>query len=118
MKAEIKYLHSPDIVDLKAFVPEVSDCFSFLLQMMVGEKDKIGEESFDILICTPKWLSSHHTKSDIILGRHYLIMFEYNYNGLYDYLKSLVDKVSGENWKDIALELSTIGLWEFENYSK
>ena len=117
MKAEIKYLHSPDVLNLETFTPIIPDSFGFLLQMMVGEKNKEGEESFDIMVCTPKWLIENQKKSDIILGLHYLIIFEYNYSRLYNKLKSIVDNVNGETWADIGSKLGVIGKWEFQDYT-
>ena len=115
MKAEIKYLHSPDILDLKNYIPEMEDNFSFLLQIMVGIKGKPGEESFDIIICTPKWLSENFKNDDMVVGLHYMIVFEYSYQNLYQKLSELMC-IEGNNWEEIAHKLSYIGKWEFENY--
>jgi hypothetical protein len=52
MRAQLKRIHSPDVQDLSACVPEVRDRFGFLLQMMVGPKGSEGEESFDLCVCT------------------------------------------------------------------
>ena len=116
MKAELKRLHSPDVFELSKYIPEEKDCFAFLLQMFVGEKDKEGEESFDMIVCTPKWLIKNNNQSEIIIGSHYLIMFEYNYQKLYNKLKVIIDSVNGETWDDIGLKIGKIGKWEFEDY--
>ena len=116
MKAEIKYLHSPDVEDLSAFWPKDPACFAFLLQVMVGPKGAEGEESFDIHVCTPKWLVQNHKPHDIIVGRHYLILFEYDYARLKKFLEKLVSACVGENWQEIAEQVGRIGAWEFEDY--
>ncbi|MCU1273492.1 MAG: hypothetical protein JWO48_923 [Bryobacterales bacterium] len=116
MTAELKRLHSPDVYDLRAYLPEVSDNFGFLLQAMIGPKGIEGEESFDIQVCTPKWLIGHSGRTDIILGRHYLIMIEYDYDRLVEKIASFCNECSGETWQEIAGRLSRLGKWEFEDY--
>lgn len=116
MKAQIKYLHSPDVDDLQSFIPQVKDSFCFLLQIMVGPLGQQGEESFDALVCTPKWLIEHFDKGQIIIGRHYLLVFEYDYDRLTSFIDSYIEKCEGESWQEIATKLSRIGKWEFEDY--
>lgn len=83
---------------------------------MIGPKGLAGEESFDILVCTPQWLIQHHTTADIVVGRHYLFMFEYNYERLVKMISMFCDRCSGSTWKDVACRLSRLGKWEFEDY--
>ena len=118
MKAKLKYIHSPDIPDLPAFVPQNQDSFSILLQLMVSPFDGEGEESFDLILCTPKWLMENHKISDIIIGRHYLIVFEYNYPGIYNKLKRIIENIDEKNWDEIGLKIGRIGKWEFEDYQE
>lgn len=118
MKAILKYIHSPDVVDLPGFIPERKNSFSMLLQLMVGPVNGAGEESFDVILCTPQWLTENHSILDIIVGRHYLIVFEYNYSGIYKQLEELVEGIDGENWNDIGMKVGRIGKWEFEDYQE
>lgn len=48
MNAELKRVHSPDILDLENYKPENPTKFSFLLQAMVGPEGNEGEE-LDVL---------------------------------------------------------------------
>ena len=116
MRAEIKRLHSPDIANLESYTPQVGDNFSFLLQIMAGPSGQEGEESFDVLICTPKWLEERFSKGQIIVGRHYLIVFEYNFNRIELFIKSYCEQCEGNNWQEVAAKLSRLGKWEFEDY--
>lgn len=79
MRAEIRHLHSPDIADLARYWPEEPDNFGFLLQLLAGPEGEPGEESFDFLVCTPRWLTETYSADEIVDGRHTLIMFEYDY---------------------------------------
>jgi Immunity protein 8 len=62
-----------------SFQPTEIDNFGFLLQILVGPEEGIGEESFDVMVCTPRWLIENHSPEDIVSGRHMLIMFRYDY---------------------------------------
>lgn len=118
MRAELKRIHSPDIEDLLQFSPDDPERFSFLLQAIVGPLHKEGEESFDIEVCTPEWLSENHEKNDIVFGRHLLIVFDYNYERIVNKIKSYVEKCEGDTWDKIAEQIGRIGKWEFEDYSE
>jgi hypothetical protein len=116
MTAELKRLHSPDVYDLRNFVPEIIDNFGFLLQAMIGPKGVDGEESFDIQVCTPKWLSDRQDPSDVVIGRHYLIVFGYDYDRLVNVIANFCEECSGKTWQEIAMRLDRLGKWEFEDY--
>lgn len=116
MKAKLKRLHSPDI-DIQTYWPEDMQNFSFLLQAMIGPDDSDGEESFDIEVCTPEWLRSQYSSEDIIMGRHLLIVFDYDFDRIKSYISRYCDQCQGENWDEISLKLGRIGRWEFEDYT-
>ena len=92
MRAQLKRLHSPDVYDLETFAPEPADDFGFLLQVMVGPEGVEGEESFDVMVCTPEWLKRNFKTSDIVIGRHRLIVFEYDYPRLKSFLARRCEK--------------------------
>jgi hypothetical protein len=118
MFAEIKRFHSPDVDDVEHFIPDDKESFGFLLQVMIGIKNKDGEESFDIFICTPKWLTSNFNKNEIIFGFHYMIVFEYNFNAIKQKIEKYVNELHADNWEKIAEKLNLIGKWEFFDYKK
>ena len=116
MRAELKRLHCPDINDLSGYAPQEADNFGFLLQAMIGPAGQEGEEAFDILVWTPAWLQRKYTATEIILGRHYLIVFRYDYQDLTSYIATFAEQCTGESWRDVAQQLSRLGKWEFEDY--
>lgn len=117
MRAAIRRLHSPDIDDLAHYHPPEPDRFGFLLQILVGPENGPGEESFDVEVCTPLWLLERHSPEDILEGRHTLIVFEYDYNRLEEYVRKKVAKAVGATWDEVAGQLSRFGRWEFEDYA-
>jgi hypothetical protein len=113
--AELRRLHSPDVSDLKSLRP--SGPFCLLVQAMVGPAGSRGEESFDILVCSPSWLEAN-IGDEIIDGRHHLIMQNYDYKKLWDYIASYCSNQSGRDWQEIAGRLALLGKWEFEDYRR
>jgi hypothetical protein len=116
MKAELKRLHSPDVDDLENFVPMIADDFGFLLQIIVGPAGDPGEESFDLVVCTPDWLKRRYKSSDIVVGHERILVFEYNYERLRAFIARYCEKCVAGTWLEIASKLSRIGRWEFEGY--
>jgi Immunity protein 8 len=116
MRAELRRLHSPDIDNLASYAPNRSDNFGFLLQVMAGPQGREGEESFDVFVCTPDWLKHNRSRSDVIVGRHYLIIFEFDYDRLVKFFERYCFQCSGETWQEVALQLGRLGKWEFEDY--
>ena len=118
MRARLRRLHSPDVFDLRVYRPPAADSFAFLLQVIVGPEGEPGEESFDIMVCTPRWLEQNHEKGDIVIGRHLLLVFEYDYDRLVRFVKTHVEQSSGETWFEVAQKLGRLGKWEFEDYQR
>lgn len=120
MKAELKYLHSPDIgnLSLENYSPENPDNFSLFIQAMIGPLGEEGEESFNFLVCTPKRLTSELEDNGFLFGKAYLFVREYNYKVIHKTIKDLCDRIYGDNWNVIAQKLSRFGHWEFEDYQE
>lgn len=117
MKAEIKEFFCSDIEQtLEFYKPEKPDNFGILLELDVGIVGKEGADIFQVMLCTPKWLIENMKQEEIVLGLHYIIVFEYNYEKLYKKLIELFC-IEGKDWDEIANKLSYIGLWEFQDYN-
>ena len=116
MTAQIKRLHSPDVYDLVTYVPSPGDKFGFLLQMIVGPDGEDSEESFDLTVCTPSWLAEKLGPSELLIGRHYLLIHRYEYPRLKRFLMDYCAKCEGQSWTEVAEKLGRIGKWEFEDY--
>jgi immunity protein 8 of polymorphic toxin system len=114
MRASLRQFHSPDVEDLEAFAPGPAD-FGFLLQMIVGPADSEGDESFDIVVCTPGWFASRLGDTPIS-GRDYLFVREYEFPVLEAYLQQLVDGLEAPTWADLAAQLAKFTRWEFDDY--
>jgi hypothetical protein len=118
MKAKLKNIISPDVDNLEYYIPLEKDNFCLLCQLILAPEDSEGEESFDVLICTPNWLNQNHSKSDVIFGQYYLIVFEYNYITIKDKIETYIDSIEANNWIELARIIGRIGKWEFEDYQE
>jgi len=67
MQAVLKGIYPSDISNVESYHPETEDNFGFVLRASVGRMGEHGEESFDITVCTPKWLMASHGPSEILL---------------------------------------------------
>ena len=118
MRAELKSLHSPD-VDLESYSPADPLCFGFLLQASIGPEGQGGAESFDIQVCTPRWLIDQHDRMgsmDVIFGTHMMIVFSYDLHKIRGALERYCKRCVGDDWQKIAIKLARIGAWEYEDY--
>lgn len=117
MKSILKDFYCLDIIErLDGYIPADVYNFGFWARIIVGEKDLGGEESFDIMICTPKWILENYKENDIIIGQYHLIVLKYNYNNIYSYLRDKINSIEKENWSEIGNQIGKIGKWEFEDY--
>jgi hypothetical protein len=116
MQAALKGLYSTDIADVETHLPDEEDNFGFVLRAMVGPLDGEGAESFDIVVCTPKWLLQKYASSEVLFGLHKLILFNYDYLRLRQFIEKFLLRCSGDTWKAIAQKVSLLGQWEFEGY--
>ena len=116
MRAAIRNLHSPDIDDLETYRPADPDRFGFLLQMLIGPVGGPGQESFDVQVCTPRWISETHANDEILIGRYLVIVFSYDFPSLKRFLEEKVAEAAGETWNDVAQYLGRFARWEFEDY--
>jgi hypothetical protein len=112
----LRRLHSPDIIDLDTFHPEDENSFGFLLQAMFGPENAVGEESFDLTVCTPKWLDRQAAEEFPLFGRHYLFVKSYDIGEIRSVLAKYAEQCGGDSWAEVARQLARIGKWEFEDY--
>jgi hypothetical protein len=83
---------------------------------MVGPIGTDGEESFDVVVCTPRWIERWVRENGPLVGRHHLIVEEYDRPRIQLYLTDEVEACEGETWPDVARQIGRIGKWEFEDY--
>jgi len=76
-----------------------------------------GEESFDLTVCDPAWLSGRADADGVVDGRHLLVMNGFDWDVLLGYLSRRVEACKGSSWEEVGAQLARLGYWEFEDYS-
>jgi Immunity protein 8 len=115
-RAELKSWHSPDIEDPKNYIPENPSNFCFGFTAIVGCRGEDGEESFDMQVCTPQWLISSYSEDEILILRHVIIVFRYDFDRILNRIRDAIESCVGKDWNEIAEKVGRIGRWEFEDY--
>jgi hypothetical protein len=118
MISEIKDFFGSEIDEsLELYRPEISDNFGFIIDLEIGIIGQEGADLFYVMLCTPKWLIENMKQEEIIVGLHYMIVFEYNYEKIHKKLAELFC-FEGKDWDEIANKLSYFGQWEFQDYQE
>lgn len=115
-RAEVRAIYTSDMDNLQTYTPRDPECFCVSVRAMVGPKGGEGEESFDINVCTPKWLAEVCQREGFIVGRHYLILSSYDVAHIKRVIVELIEKCEGNTWQEVTEKVSRIGYWEFEDY--
>lgn len=119
MKPIIKSYHSLEMfyVD-EDYRPEDLTNFGFTFELQIGMDNSKVEEVFSFFVCSPKWLLEHCSKEEVMLGLHYLIMAEFDFKLLIEWLNAYVNNCTGETWEEIVQKLSRLGRWESDDFTK
>lgn len=115
MKAAVKRFHSPD-ADLESYTPTDAGDVGVLVQIMAGPADRPGEESFDVVVCTPRWLAGRADADGPIIGRHHLVVEAWDWPRIRAFLTDEVETHEAPTWQELAGLIGRVGRWEFEDY--
>ena len=117
MISEVKDIMSTEVFDLENYRPDDYESFSFLVTVRVGLKGEDGSDIFYLDVCTPKWLLDN-LNSDYFVGKGTLIVFRCDMKMILERIRTLFTGCAGKDWNEIAIKLSRIGQWEFEDYKE
>lgn len=114
MEAELRSLFSTDVDDLASYAP--GEMFCITLRALIGPKGSSGEESFDFEVCSPAWLAADVERENVVSGRFYLFMAEFDYEAVEQYVAKRIAQATGSDWAEVAAKLARWSRWEFEDY--
>ncbi|MFM0191854.1 immunity 8 family protein [Paraburkholderia strydomiana] len=118
MNAEIRKLYSLEVEDdLIRYQPAERDNFGTWIRLSIGVVGQPGTDNFELLICTPQWLSEElKREAGTRWGRHSLIVSEYDLVVITGQLQRMVQQCAGPDWPSIAVKIARFAAWEFEDY--
>lgn len=114
--AQVRGFYTAEMDKIEEYQPKDSDTFCVLVRAMVGPKGTKGEESFDIRVCSPKWLEQYVEREAFLFGTHYLFVARYDVTEITKLITRFIDRCTGDSWEEVARKVSRIGYWEFEDY--
>lgn len=86
------------------------------MRALIGPKGEEGEESFDVFVCSPEWLTDELKREPIVSGRSRLIMSAFDCDVVEAYVRKQIAFAAGKTWSEVAAKLSRWSSWEFEDY--
>lgn len=103
-----------DFFDPIEYIPEDARSFFISLRLSIGRAGgERGVDNFDLNICTPSWLMRMGGDQ---WGRFLLIVDSYDYSRIVRLIEDYIDGCDGDSWGELALKLSRMFQWEFEDY--
>jgi hypothetical protein len=115
MRAVLRSVYSTD-VDVDAYVSDDPGNAGVWIRLLVGPGDGPGEESFDVLVCTPLWLRDVIAKEGPQIGRHRLVVDPFDLPRAKEFLRQHVESIEAPDWPTLGEKLARLGYWEFEDY--
>ena len=116
MRAALRALHSPDVADLRQYLPADPGCFSILVQAIVGPEGQLSGESFDFMLCTPSWLHSEVERNGPQVGAWHVVVNAFDYDSLFAMIGDRCHRCEGASWQEVAIQVGRLGHWEFNQY--
>ncbi|NNH72968.1 hypothetical protein HLB23_24430 [Nocardia uniformis] len=112
MKALVKHFHSPDVDPPTGIV----DDDAVLIDFFAGPADSPGAESFSVLVCTPRWVTSELVQGQVVDGRHRLFVERIDLDAVQRHIREYVAQLDEPTWIELTDKIGRLGKWEFEDY--
>jgi hypothetical protein len=123
----IAYAHETEALAndlaLRSFKPLDPTSFNVRLQVFVGGTEGGPVDSFDLDVCTPKWLAENFNRvwqqhrlpgGRAASGAGVWLVESWDPDGIESTIRQLVASATGSDWKDLANWLGRYIPWEFD----
>jgi hypothetical protein len=101
-----------------AVLPVSAVSFSTLARVTVGPADSEGEETVDVLVCTPEALAVRCTQQGIVSGEHLLVVDweRFDRRDVEAWLRRKIERIEADSWAAVGMALARVGQYEFDGY--
>jgi hypothetical protein len=119
VRAKVKAIEITEVPDLnpQGYLPEDPDDFECTFGLTIGPSDSDGGELFYLAVCTPESPARTGEGGQFVWGRHRLIVPHHDLDEITRTIAKFVESCSGESWPEVALKVSRLANWEFEDYA-
>ena len=115
----IKGLWSTDLPNGPPGLPKTPRNCIILLSVDIGLKNESEEDTFDFTVITEEYINNYLKENNgIFFGRGLIIVEEFDWELIERRISKLISGITGDDWKDIAVQISRYGYWEFEDYKE
>ncbi|WP_308367235.1 MULTISPECIES: immunity 8 family protein [unclassified Microbulbifer] len=105
---------------LANYWPEDEYCFSEWVTLSIGVKGEEGSTYFNLLVCTPEWISRKLDSAQSVWGRHMLIIRKYDTelieSEVNKKLQELLEIFTGDDDLKFSEKIARYAHWEYEDY--
>lgn len=116
MKAFLDGIFSIDLPNGPPQLPEdPSNCW-IVVQADIGVIGGSGADTFTFNVCTLKKLQHILNQEEYQLGRHLVLVEEFDWEVIERAIKNLLAPLQADDWESLATKIGRFGEWEFEDY--
>jgi hypothetical protein len=116
MRAALRSLETDDAEELTSYSPRDPTHFGLGVRAVIGDADGIGEELFDMLVCSPSWLEAEQLTKGFRWGHGILVLARWDPEVVERAVRDLVVHAERDTWAEIGELLSRYTDWEFADY--
>ena len=107
--------------DIPEFAPEDPSYFAVRLQVFVSDVQDGAPDSFDVTVCSPKWLADNLGQFErqspgaecVVIGHGLWLQEQWDAEAIAKTIRTLVASVAGDDWRDLANWLGRYIPWEY-----
>lgn len=104
--------------NIRTWEPDDPNTIAEIVSVDIGERAKQSSDSFSIRVATPNGLLNLEPQAGIIATRPLLIMSQYSFAELWQWLETTVAKCEKDTWSASVESLRLYFDWEYQDYKE